>query len=103
MLTKEDNKILVISKYGLDVKPFNIEYTGIGWGNCSLRKWLNEDFFDYSFDEEEKSSICVGYTVKDDSRDFMFLLSTVECNKYFGTNVDRKCHATAMWIDLSKL
>lgn len=44
VLAKEDNKVLVISRYALDCQPYNTSYTDVTWENCSLRKSLNDTF-----------------------------------------------------------
>ncbi|MBO4889416.1 MAG: hypothetical protein J5574_00370 [Lachnospiraceae bacterium] len=38
-------------------RPYNDTKTDITWENCSLRKWLNEDFYDSKFTDGEKASI----------------------------------------------
>ena len=45
----DQNRILVISRYSLDVQPYNREFASVTWENCSLRKWLNRDFFNTAF------------------------------------------------------
>ena len=57
VLAKEDNKILVISKYALDAKPYNTEFENVTWETCTLRTWLNETFLDEAFSKAEKSMI----------------------------------------------
>ena len=37
--------------------PYNDEKTDVTWENCSLRKWLNGDFFDSKFTDGEKAAI----------------------------------------------
>ncbi|MBP3696995.1 MAG: hypothetical protein J6J45_05560, partial [Clostridia bacterium] len=41
VLDKQDGKVLVISKYALDAKPYNDEYVDVTWETCTLRSWLN--------------------------------------------------------------
>ena len=61
ILDKSDDKILVISRYILpDGRPFNDVVdlkTGSTWERCTLRTWLNKDFYDAAFSEEEKAAI----------------------------------------------
>lgn len=57
ILAKEDNKILVTSKWALDQKPYNETRTDVTWENCTLRQWLNGSFYDTAFTEDEKSHI----------------------------------------------
>jgi hypothetical protein len=57
VLDKQDDKMLVISRYGLDCKPYNTEYEEITWETCSLRSWLNGAFYETAFIPEEKNVI----------------------------------------------
>nr|MCR5341287.1 DUF6273 domain-containing protein [Saccharofermentans sp.] len=57
VLAREGNKVLVLSRYALACKPYNNKKADVTWETCSLRKWLNEDFFESAFDEEDKSCI----------------------------------------------
>lgn len=53
----EDERVLLISKYALDCKPYNISSSEVTWESCSLRTWLNDDFINAEFSEEEKAAI----------------------------------------------
>ena len=90
VLAKEDNKILVISKYVLDAKPYNTELWYVTWETCTLRTWLNKTFLDEAFGEAEQSMIQTNAT-----EDRIFLLSIDEANKYFATDEARMCAPTA--------
>ena len=57
VLAKEDDKLLVISKYALDCQPYNTEWTDVTWENCTLREWLNDEFFQMAFSEDEQAMI----------------------------------------------
>ena len=57
VLAREGSKVLVISRYALACKPYNNKKTDVTWETCSLRKWLNNDFYESAFDEEEKNYI----------------------------------------------
>ena len=98
VLEKQDNKALLISRYGLDAKPYNTEYTNITWENCTLRKWLNGEFLNKAFTAKEQTGILTtavdnsaaqGYSDwstsgGNNTQDKVFLLSFAEANKYFG-------------------
>lgn len=74
--TRED-KVLLITKDTIDEKAFNTEYKSIEWEDSSLRKWLNEDFYN-NFDDGEKEKI-----IKfEDNDDFITLLSNKNVNRY---------------------
>lgn len=62
VIDERDHEVLVICQNGIDVKPFNTKDTEVTWDDCSLRKWLNEEFLinAFSFDERQyivKSSV----------------------------------------------
>ncbi|MDO4837662.1 MAG: DUF6273 domain-containing protein [Clostridia bacterium] len=98
VLQKEDNKALLISRYGLDVQPYNTIYTDVTWETCTLRTWLNSTFMNKAFTAEEQKAILTttvdnsssqgysGYSTNggNNTQDQVFLLSYAEANKYFG-------------------
>ena len=47
-------KVLLLSEYGLDVKPYNDNLSsGITWESCTLRRWLNDEFYEkYQLDKK---------------------------------------------------
>lgn len=110
VLNRSQDRALVISKYVLDCKAFNDEYTETDWGNCSLRKWINESFLNKAFDLDEQAYI---YTQKvnphrnpdydtdagKDTQDKVFLLSIQEINSYFPLDSGRSCIPTAYAAD----
>ena len=52
MGTTGDRRYL-ISRYVLDYMPMNSERENINWDSCSLNTWLNNDFCDAAFNEDE--------------------------------------------------
>ncbi|MCR4595006.1 MAG: DUF6273 domain-containing protein, partial [Clostridiales bacterium] len=101
VLAKEENKILVISDKALFDMSYNEEYTGITWEKCTLRKYLNNDFLNNCFSEENQKRILKTKVINDnnpeyetsggaDTVDKVFLLSIDEANKYFTSDNDRK-------------
>ena len=93
-----NHKTLLISKYGLDVVPYNSQmYTYAVWKDSKVRSWLNNTFLDKAFNENEKAAILI--TEVDNSseqgyrgwraggantQDHIFLLSYAEANLYLG-------------------
>jgi len=67
VLDVQQGKSLFLSKYGLDVKPYNNHIAKITWENCSLRDWLNNDFLKTAFIDEEQSAVLT--TKVDNSKD----------------------------------
>lgn len=88
VLSKEENKMLVSSKYGLEARCFDSRSSN--WKKSEIRKWLNEDFYNKNkvFTEQEKKYI------NPLDADNVFLLSEEEAEKYFANNEERRCKAT---------
>lgn len=59
-LERTEDTVLLMSRFGLDCVRFN-DYLGpdVTWETCSLRKWLNETFYDTAFTAEEQARIVV--------------------------------------------
>ena len=57
MLDEKEGKSLLISRYALDCRRYNTTTYDITWAFCSLRKWLNEDFYSLAFSAEEQKAI----------------------------------------------
>ncbi|MBQ3850254.1 MAG: serine/threonine protein kinase, partial [Clostridia bacterium] len=59
VLEKNENKILILSKYALDCQPYEKKYSSLGitWLNCSLRTWLNTFFLESAFTVSERDCI----------------------------------------------
>lgn len=50
--------VLAMSKYVLDCKPYaENEYINTDWEHCSLREWLNGEFYESSFSDDDKQWI----------------------------------------------
>lgn len=94
ILDIEDDKILLMSEYGLDAKAYNEEGEDTSWGNCTLRNWLNQDFIDEAFTNDEQK-----YINNEKIEDKVFLLSYVAAEKYFDSNEDRMCNPTKFAIN----
>ena len=59
VLDRQGNKALLLSKYVLDVKPYNEIRQDITWENCTLRQWLNSTFLNTAFSNDEQNCIQV--------------------------------------------
>ena len=98
VLDVQDGKALLLSRYGLDAKPYHEENQDITWKTCTLRNWLNSDFLNAAFSETEQRGILLtdvdnsdaqGYSgwITDsgnDTQDRLFLLSCAEAGTYLG-------------------
>ena len=86
----------------VEKREYNEEAESITWENCTLRKYLNNEFYN-QFNEEEKSQIVktkvinndnskYGTAGGNDTEDNIFLLSIDEANKYFKSDDERKAN-----------
>ena len=106
VLDVQDDKALLISKYGLDCKPYNNVYKSVSWEDCSLRAWLNNDFLRMAFSTEEQVYLLAMKLTADINPDYqtnpgnetidtVFLLSIKEFNYYLTVDSERQCKPTA--------
>ena len=104
VLENDGETALLISRYALDCKPYN-KNKDTTWETCTLRGWLNDEFFNKAFSADEKKSILQSdvsadknpeYTTNpgNATKDEVFLLSVVEANKYFKSDDARICAPT---------
>lgn len=105
VLAKEGNRLLLISDKALDCQPYNY----VTWETCSLRKWMNNTFFDAAFSKYEQVMIQSTNVSADKNpvwdtdpgkatTDKVFLLSINEVKKYFASDEERMCVPTAYAI-----
>lgn len=81
VLAKENDRKLIMSDKAVDCLPYNTTTISVGWENCSLRKWLNEDFFEKAFTAEEQKliqSVSVSNYLSNSTTERVFLLSERE-------------------------
>lgn len=106
LLKVERGKALLLSKYILDIVPYNSKYEDVTWKTCSLRKYLNNIFVWKSFSEEERSRI-EPVIVKNSDYEFnkaygesdevdrVFCLSKDEARAYFINDMKRIAGVTS--------
>lgn len=105
VLAIEDNKVLLISEKLLCYMPYHDKWEPVTWETCTLRKWLNEDFYKDAFGFFERERIAL--TTLDnsanakydtvscsDTQDKIFVLSIDEALKYFEWDYDMSADAT---------
>ena len=97
VLTKEEDRLLIISKHALDCQPYNTIYTDITWEACTLRQWLNNDFINTAFSDTERDKIPI-VTVSEginpqfntkpgnSTQDRLFLLSITETDRFLNSD-----------------
>lgn len=104
VLDKQDGKLLLLSKDALDAKPYNEEDEDVTWETCTLRNWLNGEFYDTAFSSEEQKRIATtkvknednpeyGTEGGKDTKDKVFLLSIEEVLRYFDPDPIAEDHA----------
>ena len=105
ILAVEKGRALLLSKFGLDMQQYNTARTEITWEKSSLRAWLNSEFYNSAFSNEEREQIMQvtnnnpdnpGFGTKggNPTQDRLFLLSSDEAYKYLPTDASRQGNAT---------
>ncbi len=106
VIDENENGKLLLSNKAIDRRNYNDKYGGATtWEKCSLRKWLNNDFYDQAFSSDEKGKILLtkvqnpdnqvyGTEGGKDTEDHIFLLSTDEVKKYLDSDESRKLAPT---------
>ena len=89
VLEKKDNKLLVLSKNGLDAKEYYNEEADITWDESTLRTWLNAEFLINAFSSDEQSKITTS-TIDDK----IYLLSLTEARTYLDIDGVKECKPT---------
>lgn len=110
VLNKTKSQIFAVSKYALDRLPYNKQDADVTWETCTLRKWLNDKFYNAAFNKTEKGMIKTT-TVENydnavydtpggkDTKDKIFLLSQLEmiepdygfAETYAEYDINRRC------------
>jgi len=96
----ENGRALVIADRILDAKEYHNRQADVTWETCTLRRWLNDDFYSAAFSEQEQSRIAEVELVNDDNPfwgtpggnatlDKIFLLSLQEARYFFRNDEDR--------------
>ena len=114
VLKNEDGRLLLISKYVLDCKPYNESFVDTTWSTSPLRDWLNNEFITIAFDENELS--CMerrstgdgqGYNTtdiasllnKNEAKKYRELISGAKSTKYAQSH---GAHVVGVWWLLSR-
>lgn len=106
VIDKKNGELFLISKYALDCKKYNNSNTNVTWGSCSLRSWLNNEFYNSAFSSADRSKIKTTLVSADKNpsystnpgnatNDKVFLLSITEAEIFFKTDEERRCSPTA--------
>ena len=117
VISVESDRLLVISRYGLEYMKFQANDNGHTWNDSSLRGWLNgtdsSSFFGSAFTEEECRYILLSEIKNEENPtyytssgkttyDYVFCLSIDEAIRYFNSNDSRIAlpteHAAATFV-----
>ena len=120
VLDIQEQKVLVISNDILALRQYHDAFSLPPWVDSSLRSWLNNDFYQTAFSEEERLAINLTLvetpdfdtefetlytdgsvektpvTIKGsiDTEDWIFCLSVEEATKYFNSSAERIAYLT---------
>ena len=89
VLSNTNGELFVMAEKILESRAYNQEYTGVTWENCTLRAWLNNDFYNAAFTSAEQAKIETSTVLNNDNpwygtdggnntSDKLFLLSYAE-------------------------
>ncbi len=89
ILDIDGDNVMLLSEYAIENKQFNEELVETSWEDCSVRSWLNSEFIDSAFTEDEIAMILdtdvlssanpeFGIQSGEDTVDKVFLLSVDE-------------------------
>lgn len=125
VLAREDNKLLLISKYSLLTSSYvpSTEFwecakknmpLNLAWESSVARSVLNSEFYSQAFTEEEQEKIALTTVIPDKdpsgnatdeptTQDFIFILSASEATEYFRNDTARECNVTKYLVQRDEM
>lgn len=104
VLDVQDGKAMLLSKYCIDTVIFYPKRVPMYWGKSDLRTWMNGDFLNEAFTDEEQALILTTtvenlnpHGIKgggEDTLDKVYLLSKPEVLAFFPEQADRVAYPT---------
>lgn len=99
VLAVEDQKALIISKYALVYLPYAADGPTATWDTSYVREWLNHDFYENAFSDEEKQQIILSYLdnasdaskyidAGNNTEDYIFLPDRDDIIRYYHINTE---------------
>ncbi len=93
VLERNGNRIFAVSKYVIECRPYHSLDAAVTWETSELRAWLNDEFYNAAFSNNEKRTIAYTIVKADkhmrfatdpgnDTEDKVFVLSLEEANTY---------------------
>lgn len=100
-------KALLLSVYGLETMAYHWDAAPVTWENCSLRQYLNSNFYKGVFSDTERPLIAqtrnsnppsptYGTYGGNDTFDYVFLLGINDVRYYFASEASRKASPTQL-------
>ena len=92
-----DGTYILLSVKGLDTVPYHTKDTKVTWEKCSLRAWLNGEFYEKAFSADEKKQLVRSTLKNPDNKtfgtkggkpteDYVYLLNLGDVERYYGLN-----------------
>ena len=81
VLSVNGDNAFIMTEECLDCQPYNKVYEDVTWETCSLRKWLNVDFYNEAFTSLEQEAIISTNVINNDT------VSYCPSGKYRGTGI----------------
>ncbi|MDR1135440.1 MAG: DUF6273 domain-containing protein [Clostridiales Family XIII bacterium] len=109
VLDIQGDKALLLTEDIIEQRPYNVQDEDVTWKNCTLRQYLNDEFFN-TFSRQERAKILetrnanpnnqfYGTKGGESTVDKVFLLSINEVVKYFGDSGNlENLRGKRMWI-----
>jgi hypothetical protein len=113
VLSIEGDKALLITQDLGVVKAYNDKLVYVTWEDCTLRKYLNNDFYN-TFTASEKNQVLTTHLINSDSSEYgtpggnntddkIFLLSLEDAHTYFSSDNDRIAYLTDESVNTVKM
>ncbi|MDE6635512.1 MAG: hypothetical protein K2K09_02765, partial [Lachnospiraceae bacterium] len=91
VLSVDGDDAFLLADQILDAKPYNEKQEDVTWETCTLREWLNKNFYNEAFNDEEKKAVIETVVVNEnnpvcnteggnDTKDKVYLLSIAEAS-----------------------
>ncbi|SHM13361.1 DUF6273 domain-containing protein [Ruminococcus flavefaciens] len=108
IIGKSDNGVTLLMKDNLEIRKYNDSDTDVTWETCSLRTYLNGDFYN-SFSDEDKAKIVSTHNSNPNNPDFntsggnetddyIYLLSIYEANALDDINSSIRTNDSWWWL-----
>ncbi len=99
VLDKADGEATLLAVYLLDRRQYHEAWEDVTWEDCTLRSWLNSEFYNTAFSKQEQAAIVKTNVVNkdnpywdteggNDTADKVWLLSLGEIERYFHIDMD---------------